>query len=95
MNPLMWYNDNFCKKCKEKTCRRTSGGVFYEDTLGSKINFMQLWFEIGLQDQTLHIPFSVPIKVPETTDIVMSVLGDGVSANSICFGAVRGWLTNA
>lgn len=32
MNPLLWYEDKFCSKCKEKTCQRKGDGIYIVDS---------------------------------------------------------------
>ena len=63
----------------------------YDDTTRLKVPFMEPWFEITLQDQANHFEFAMPVKIPETCDVVGSVIADASNANTVCFGSWRGW----
>ena len=64
----------------------------WDDAIDQKVNFMQGIFQLGLQDQALHIELSSPIKILPTCDLVMSVLGDASNSNLNIFSSVRGWI---
>ena len=45
-----------------------------------------------VQDGGLHMPFVTPIKIPATTDVIMSVVSDAVNADAVCQANIRGWI---
>lgn len=64
----------------------------YDDQVGSKVGWMEPYFEIINPNAQVHLDFPVPIKVPATCDLVMS--GIGSDNNNICSVSVRGWQEN-
>lgn len=61
----------------------------WDDQIGSKVSWMEPYFEIINPNAQVHIDFPVPIRVPATCDLVMS--GIGSDNNNICSVSVRGW----
>jgi hypothetical protein len=64
----------------------------YDDSTNAKIDFMQPWFEMTLQDQAQHFEFNLPVKIPSTCDVVGSVIAETSNANTVCYGSWRGWI---
>lgn len=70
---------------------RWIGRATVDDTDPStKINFFQPFFEIMTQDNTFHMDFDMPVKIPATADLKMSAVSNG--ARSFCSCALRGWI---
>ena len=54
-----------------------------------------IWYpmaEIGVLNQAFEIDHAIPLKIPATADVKMSVKGDYASGASLCTAALRGWL---
>lgn len=64
----------------------------FDDVNYNKTDFMEPWFEIALQDLALHFPFDTPVKIPQTCDVVGSVIGEASNSNLTCYGSWRGWI---
>lgn len=64
----------------------------FDDKLGTVLspNFFMPFNEIGMQDESISIPLDPPTKLPETTDLKVSVYNDQAGAFINC--ALRGWL---
>ena len=54
-----------------------------------------IWYpmaEIGILNQAFEVSHAMPLKIPATADVKMSVKGDYASGASKCTASLRGWL---
>lgn len=58
-------------------------------SIDSATDYFMSWFSGMTQDSNMIRPFEMPVRFPETIDIVMDAFSD--SANSICNVDIRGW----
>lgn len=64
----------------------------YDDVVKTKVPFMEPWFEVTLQDQAITYNLDFPVRIPETCDIVGSIIGDASNSNLVIYGSWRGWV---
>lgn len=55
------------------------------------VDHIQPFFEMAEQDGSHSFPFTIPLLLPETCDMKMSVISDGAAANALAYAVVRGW----
>jgi hypothetical protein len=83
----------------------SSGGTHYGNfTLRSNYNevydfstitlgdYLIPQFEVMTQNGGIHVPLSLPLRMPEKTTFVMSAISDVGAANTFCRSVMRGWL---
>lgn len=63
----------------------------YDDKTDAKVDWMEPYFELAVQDGAQHFPFTAPIKIPATCDYVVSVIADASNSNCVCHAGLRGW----
>lgn len=51
--------------------------------------------EVGTQNSSESITFPTPIPIPATTDVKLSCISDGATANVIALGAIMGWFESS
>lgn len=56
----------------------------------TRLPFFQPFFECLTQDSSVYREFEMPIHIPATADLKLSVTSNG--AGAICIAALRGWL---
>ena len=73
----------------QKNCRFTLRANYDHDLeTVSAVNLFYPLFEATLTDQTMQRSLEIPIKIPATVTLRMSVMGDG----TIATGSARGWI---